>query len=142
MKREDSVPVGANGMQTLKAGLLYFVVVFGAGFALGSIRILWVVPRVGMRMAELLEAPIMFVVMLVAAQWLVRRLGLAPTISKRLGMGAIGLGLMLVAEFTLVVCLRGLSIREYFASRDLVAGSVYYALLAVFAVMPLLVART
>ncbi len=87
-------------MQTLKAGLLYFVVVFGAVFALGSIRILWVVPRIGMRMAEPLEAPIMFVVMIVAAQWLVRRLGPPPTISKRLGMGAIGLGLMLVAEFT------------------------------------------
>jgi len=31
-------------MQTLKAGVLYFAIVFGAGFVLGPIRILWVVP--------------------------------------------------------------------------------------------------
>ncbi len=30
-------------MQILKAGMLYFVFVFGAGFLLGPIRILWVV---------------------------------------------------------------------------------------------------
>jgi hypothetical protein len=35
--------------------------------------------------------------------------------------------------------LRRLTIREYFASRDRVAGTVYYVMLAVFAVMPLLV---
>src|SRR5258708_24119393 len=103
MKREVSVPVGANGMQTLKAGLLYFVVVFGAVFALGSIRILWVVPRIGMRMAEPLEAPIMFVVMIVAAQWLVRRLVPPPPISNRLGLGAIRPGPMLVRAFSVWV---------------------------------------
>jgi len=56
-------------------------------------------------------------------------------------MGGIGLALMIVAEFLLVLRLRGLSIREYFATRDPVAGMVYYAALAAFAVMPLLVAR-
>jgi len=41
-------------MQLLKAGILYFAAVFGAGFVLGLIRTLWVVPRLGARMAELL----------------------------------------------------------------------------------------
>jgi hypothetical protein len=36
-------------MQVLKAGVLYFVLVFGAGFVVGPIRILWVVPRFGTR---------------------------------------------------------------------------------------------
>ena len=40
-------------MQILKAGVLYFALVFGAGFVLGTIRILWVVPSFGTRMAEL-----------------------------------------------------------------------------------------
>ena len=40
--------------QTFKAGVLYFAVVFGAGFALGTIRTLWIVPRVGTRLAELI----------------------------------------------------------------------------------------
>ena len=45
-------------MQILKAGVLYFALVFGAGFVLGAIRIMWVVPRFGTRIAELMETPI------------------------------------------------------------------------------------
>jgi hypothetical protein len=40
-------------MQMVKASVLYFTLVFGAGFVLGTIRTLWVVPRVGARTAEL-----------------------------------------------------------------------------------------
>lgn len=128
-------------MQILKAGALYFLVVFGAGFVLGPIRILWVAPRFGTRAAELLEAPIMFVITIVAARWIVRRFALPPTPSARLSMGCIALGLMLLAEFTIVLWLRGLSISAYLAGRDPVAGTVYYVMLGVFALMPLLVAR-
>ena len=128
-------------MRILKAGMLYFVFVFGAGFLLGAILILWVVPRLGTRVAELLEAPIMFVITIVAARWIVRRLAVPPTASSRLSMGGIGLSLLLIAEFTLVLWLRGLSIREYLAGRDAVAATVYYVMLGAFAIMPLLVAR-
>ncbi len=128
-------------MQILKAGLLYFALVFGAGFLLGPIRILWVVPRFGTRMAELMETPIMFVVILIAARWIVRRLAVPSTPSRRLGMGCIALGFLLAAEFSLVLRLRGLSIRDYLATRDPVSGTVHYLMLGVFAITPLLVAR-
>ena len=58
-------------MQILKAGALYFALVFGAGFVLGTIRTLWVAPRVGMRIAELMETPNMLVVIIVAARWII-----------------------------------------------------------------------
>jgi len=128
-------------MQILKTGILYFGVVFGVGFVLGSIRVLWAVPRFGVRMAELMETPIMFLVTIVTARWMVRRFAVPYTISSRLGMSCIALGLLLVAEFTFALWLRGLSISEYFASRDPVSGTVYYVMLGVFAIMPLLVAR-
>jgi hypothetical protein len=128
-------------MQTVKAGALYFAIVFGVGFLLGPIRLLWVVPRLGARVAEILEAPIMLVVSMAAARWIVLKVSLLPTTTKRLGMGGAGLALMIVAEFLLVLPLRGVSLREYFATRDPVAGTVYYATLALFALMPLLVAR-
>jgi len=51
-------------------------------------------------------------------------------------------GLLLVAEFSLVLWLRGMTIREYLASRDPMAGTVYIVMLGLFAIMPLLVART
>jgi hypothetical protein len=128
-------------MPILKAGVLYFALVFGAGFVLGTIRTLWIVPRLGTRMAELMETPIMLVITIFAARWTVQRLAVPSAPPARLGMGFVALGLLLVAEFTLVLWLRGMSIREYFASRDPVAGTVYYVMLAVFAVMPFLVAR-
>lgn len=128
-------------MQILKAGVLYFAFVFGAGFVLGIVRTLSVVPRVGTRSAELMEAPVMLLVTIVAARWIVRHLAIPYVPSARLGMGGIGLSLLLVAEFGLVLWLRGISIREYFATRDPVSGAVYYVLLGMFAVMPLLVAR-
>ena len=128
-------------MQVLKAGAFYFVLVFGAGFVLGPIRILWVVPRVGERTAELMEAPIMLVVIVLAARWIARRVVVPPTPPSLLGVGVVALGLLLVVEFTVVLWLRGLTIGEYFARRDPVVGTVYIVMLGVFAVMPLLVAR-
>jgi hypothetical protein len=128
-------------MQILKAGVLYFVLVFGVGFVLGPVRILWVVPRFGVRMAELLETPIMLVVTIFAARWIVRRLAVPSTAFSRLGMGFVALGLLLAAEFTLVLWLRGLSIGEYLSSRDPVSGTVYYLMLGVYAIMPFLVDR-
>ena len=48
----------------------------------------------------------MLVVIIVAARWIIRRLGLPSKPSLRLGMGCVALGLLLVAEFTLVLWLR------------------------------------
>lgn len=59
-------------MQVLKVGVLYFVLVFGIGFVLGTIRTLWVAPRVGVRAAELMETPVMLVVTIAVARWGVR----------------------------------------------------------------------
>lgn len=127
--------------QILKAGVLYFALVFAAGFVLGIVRTLWAVPRVGTRTAELMETPIMLVVTVAAATWLVLRLAVPPLLSARLGMGAVALGLLLVAEFGLVFWLRGISIGTYLTTRDPMSGAVYYVMLGLFAIMPILVAR-
>jgi type IV secretory pathway TrbD component len=128
-------------VQILKAGLLYFAIVFGMGFVFGANRTVWIVPRVGTRLAELMETPIMLVVTIVAARWIVLHLAIPSTPSARLGMGGIALCLLLIAEFGLVLWLRGLSIREYLATRDPVSGAVYYMMLGAFAIMPLLLVR-
>jgi hypothetical protein len=124
-----------------KAGLVYFIFVFGAGFILGPVRLLWVVPRFGTRVAELMEIPLMVAVIVFAARWIIRHFSVSPRPASRLGMGFIALGLLLAAEFTFVLKLRDLSIHEYLATRDPVSGTAYYISLGLFAIMPLLVAR-
>jgi type IV secretory pathway TrbD component len=127
--------------RTLKAGVLYFAIVFSAGFILGTIRILWIVPRLGARAAELLESPFMVVISFAAARTIIRRMAFSFVIPQRLTMGAIAVTLMLVAEFTAVLWLRGLTLAQYLATRDPVSGSVYYFALFLFAIAPALVAR-
>jgi hypothetical protein len=62
----------------ISQGWRNFALVFGAGFVLEPIRILWAVPCFGARMAELIETLIMLVVTVVAGRWIVER-----TIQKR-----------------------------------------------------------
>ena len=83
----------------------------------------------------------MLLVTILAARWIVGRCAVSPAPSSRLAVGAFALGLVLVAELTLVLGLRGLSIREYLATRDSVSGTAYYLMLVLFAIAPALVAR-
>ncbi len=126
--------------RALRAGLTYFAMVFGAGFLLGMVRVPLLVPRLGERMAELLEMPVMFVVILLAARFLVRRFSLAPALSGSGAAGVIGLALLLGAELTLALLLQDQSLASYLASRDPISGSVYLVMLVVYAAMPTLVA--
>jgi hypothetical protein len=128
-------------MRTLKAGALYFVLVFGAGFVLGIPRVLWIAPRLGARAAELMESPVMLLVIIFAAGWVVRRFSLPPTVAARLGAGAIALALLLATEFTVVLKIRHLTLAQYIAGRDPVAGTVYALMLLVFVLMPLVVRK-
>ena len=57
-------------LNILKAAVVYFALVFGAGFVLGPIRILFIVPRFGVRLAELMEFPVMLVVIVLTSRWL------------------------------------------------------------------------
>jgi hypothetical protein len=128
-------------VRAVKAGGLYFGVVFGVGFVLGTLRLGLLVPRTGDRAAELMETPLMLVAIALAARWVVRRLPPPRSPAARLGVGGVALGLLLVAEGGIVLWLRGITIADYIASRDPVSGAVYLAMLAIFALAPLLVVR-
>lgn len=131
----------SQSMKILKAAVAYFAIVFGAGFVLGPIRILLVVPHVGERVAELFEAPLMLMVIVFAARWIVRRFQLPARPVFRIGAGLIAFGLGLVFEFALILKLRGLILAEYLENRDPIAATVYYLTLVLFALMPLLLTK-
>ena len=112
---------------------------FGTGFLLGIIRVPFLVPRLGVRTAELIEMPFMFVAILFAARYVVRRFALKS--SERLATGLLALALVLAAELTLATVLQNQSLATYIASRDPISGSVYLLMLGVFALMPNLLSR-
>ncbi len=130
-----------RSLSILKAGAVYFALVFGTGFIFGPIRILFIVPRFGVRWAELMEMPIMFVVIVLGANWVVRRFEIPDKVRDRLEVGLLALCLVLLIEFTLVLKLRGLTLADYFREIDPVSGTVYYLMLVVLAIMPMLVMR-
>ena len=128
-------------MNTLKSALVYFALVFGTGFMLGTIRVLWIVPSIGVRTAELIEMLPMFVAILLSARWINQHFADADNISTRLKTGFLAMSFLLGAEIALGVSLQGASIPEVLLNHDPVSGTVYYAMLILFALMPWLLDR-
>ena len=123
-------------MHLLTSSAVYVAVVFATGFLLGAVRVLWLVPRLGVRAAELLELPFMLAAVFFAARWINRRFLGARSQSARVIVGVLALALLLGAELVLAVTLRGLSLQEAILDRDPVSGTAYYVSLCVFALMP------
>ncbi len=128
-------------MRILKPAAAYFALVFGAGFILGAFRVLWLAPWIGARAAELTESPLMLLVTFLAAQWVTRHFHTIPRSADRLGLGLTALAFLLAAEVGLGLLLRGGSVMAILLDKDPVSGTVYYALLGVYALMPWLLGR-
>jgi hypothetical protein len=128
-------------MQTLTPGIIYFLLVFRAGFVLGTIRALLIVPHVGHRAAELLEMPLMLIAMVRAARWISSRYPEPRKSAARLAIGRIALGLMLAGEIAVGIGLQGMTAAEVILNRDPVSGTAYYVSLILFAAMPWIVSR-
>ncbi len=128
-------------MNSFKAIFAYFGLVFGAGFILGPIRLLLLVPRVGTRTAELMESPVMLLAIIGAARWVARRWLRTAGVWRQLGVGIATVALIECGDILVGTLFRGMTITEVFTARDPVSGPVYYALLAVCAVMPCIVIR-
>lgn len=122
-------------------GLLYFVLVFGAGFVLGPIRVFLVEPQIGARTAELIELSLMAIWIWLVARWLVRRFAVPPDATVRLALGGIAFALSVLTDFTLVLSLRGMTLRGYVESFDPVSGTAFWVMQVVFGLMPWWLAR-
>ena len=121
-------------MAIFKPALLYFLIVFGAGFILGPLRVFLIVPRTGIRLAELLEMPVMLTIIYFASGNINKRFPLRA--ADRLGYGLLALAFVLAAELAVAVFVQGRSIHDAFLARDPVSGSAYYGVLIIFAILP------
>ncbi|MBY0437862.1 MAG: VanZ family protein [Burkholderiales bacterium] len=125
----------------MRAGSVYFALVFGAGFMLGTARVPLLEPVVGEGIAQLLEMPVMAVVILLSAGWLVRRDREGVGRAGWLGAGGMAATGVLVADLAVGVILRGMTAWQVVAGRDPVAGLAYGTAIIVFALAPTVMAR-
>jgi hypothetical protein len=126
-------------MRLAAAAALYFVIVFGVGFVLGPIRVLWLEPSLGKTIAVLCETPLLLIAMILAARWVPVRVGLRTDLRPLSAMGIGAVVLQQIADFAVGVMLRDLSPGEQLANFKTPAGIVYAVSLVAFAAMPLLV---
>lgn len=122
----------------LRAASLYFLAVFAAGFVLGTIRTLWLEPRLGPLPSVLAELPVMLLWSWTACGIIVKRTAVAGGIAPRLAMGTTALLMLLAAEAVLSVTLGGRTLAEHaalYATPPVLAGlagQMAFALFPVF----------
>lgn len=126
-------------MDIVKPAAIYFATVFAAGFLLAFARIPFLVPKFGVRYAELIEIPVMLFVIWLAARRLVRGKLRGATTKRRLAVGALALTMLFATEIVVGVAFSGRSPVEVATDKDPISGTLYYISLVVFAVMPAIV---
>jgi hypothetical protein len=90
----------------LRAAIAYWAVVFALGFVLGTIRVLWVIPLVGLMPATVIELPMILGASWFVAGWLVRRFAIARS-GEALAVGGLAFAILMAAECLLAAALSG-----------------------------------
>lgn len=122
-------------MRVLGAGAAYWAVVFALGFVLGTIRVLWLAPLVGLVPATLLELPVMLAASWIASGWLMQRFAITGQ-GAALAMGGLAFGLLMAAECALAAALSGETPAQWLAGLRQPHALLGLAGQAAFAVMP------
>lgn len=125
----------------LGAATIYFLVLFGLGFILGTIRVLFVAPRIGVLGATLAEVPLMLTAALFLCRWSLERWRVPTTLSVRWAMVLWFLMLLAVFETLVGVALFGRTLAETWTGLGTPAGLLGLTAQAIAALLPLFVAR-
>ena len=124
--------------KAVAAGVVYFALVFAAGFVLGALRVTALEPRLGGLAAVAVELPAMLTVSWLACGWSLRRLKVAPRVRDRAVMGAAAFALLMTAEAGLSMIAFARPLAEFFAGFATPAGALGLAGQIAFALFPLL----
>ena len=122
-------------MNDAKAGAAYFAIIFSLGFLLGTLRVLFIIPRIGELAATMLELPVILTASWFVSGWLIKRLRVAPDTASRLWMGAAAFGLTMIAEPLLGLSF-GQSLADQWTALSRPAGLVGLAGQALFGLVP------
>lgn len=101
-------------MQVGKAAAAYWAIIFALGFVLGTVRVMWLAPAVGLLPATAMELPVMLGASWWAAGRVLRRFDIKGG-GAALAMGALAFALLVGAECALAVVLIGQSVGAWIA---------------------------
>ncbi|MEQ1712017.1 MAG: hypothetical protein ABL908_11530 [Hyphomicrobium sp.] len=116
-------------MRSVVAGVVYFVP--------GAPRETLIAPLVGRGAAILVEALLMIAAMSLAVVQIGRRMAVPSDAASRVTMGAVGFGLLMLAEAVFAEFLRGHDLAQWIASFAKAEGVISLALFVLFAAMPM-----
>ncbi len=122
-------------MTILRAAVAYWAMVFALGFVLGTVRVLWLAPLVGLVPATLIELPVMLGASWLASGWLVQRFAITDS-GAALAMGGLAFALLMGAECALAVMLSGETPAQWLAGLRQPHAALGLAGQMVFAGMP------
>jgi len=122
-----------------RAGVLYFVLAFMAGFLLGTFRELAVSPRFRPLTAVFIEVPIMLAFSIWAARFVVQRLLVPVRAGARLLMGSLAFLLLIMAETGVGVLLMDQTFVGHFAGYARPQQGIGLLAQIAFALFPLMV---
>jgi len=124
-------------IRSLLAGAAYFVIVFAAAFALGVLRVTFIVPVVGSLQATLLELPFTLAASWIVCSWLVRIFG-TRSLGQAIGMGASAFALLMCAEAVGSILLFSRSLEDHVGSFLTTAGGLGLAGQIAFGLFPVI----
>jgi hypothetical protein len=120
--------------------LLYGLLSFGAGFVLGAVRELLLIPALGAELGHWVEFPLVTLAV-VAIAWRLVALRPGRGTWAWLAAGAIGVAALLALESTLALLVFGIPITAYLASFDVTQGALFPIGLAVMQAAPAVLDR-
>ncbi len=125
----------------LIASTVYFLGLFALGFALGTVRVMLIVPRFGQFTATVAEAPFMLVAAFFICRWAVRHWRVPRTTEIRAAMVLWFLALLFIFETLMGAALFGLTLDAQWARLATLAGLLGLSTQIVAALLPMVVGR-
>ncbi len=127
--------------RALLSASVYFLALFSLGFALGTIRVLFIAPRFGPLAATIAEVPIMLIAAFWVCRWAVWRWRVPGAIMTRLVMAIWFLVLLFAFETLLGAALFGRTMTEQWAGLATSAGMMGLAAQIIAALLPTMLGR-
>lgn len=127
--------------RALVAAIVYFLALFALGFVLGTIRVLFVAPKVGALGATLMEAPLMLAAAYFLCRWATGRWQVPQALSARGAMALWFLALLALFETLVGVALFGRTLAQTWSGLATPAGLIGLTAQISAALLPLVIGR-